>query len=372
MSLREELGETVKFPRWAVAYKYPPEQKSTKLLDILINVGRTGVLTPNAVLEPITLSGTTVSRATLHNQNFIHQMDIRIKDTVIVQKAGEIIPEVVRVVPEKRSGNEIIFEMPLNCPVCGTAVITDQSGVAVRCPNRLCEAQIFRKIVHFVSKEAMDIEGLGPSIVQQLIDESLLKDVSDLYSLNAQKLMNLEGFAQVSANNIVEAIKKSKNAGLDRLIYALGIRNIGQKAAKLLAARFKNIDALMSASAEEIISIEDFGDISANSVVNYFSDENNLELINKLKEYDVCMQYNQKIDDLRFEGKIFVLSGGLDTMTRAQATQLIESFGGKTSSSVSAKTSYLLLGDKPGSKLEKATKLGVKIIDEQQFIEMIK
>ncbi len=372
LSLREELGETVKFPRWAVAYKYPPEQKSTKLLDILINVGRTGVLTPNAVLEPITLSGTTVSRATLHNQNFIHQMDIRIKDTVIVQKAGEIIPEVVRVVPEKRSGNEIIFEMPLNCPVCGTAVITDQSGVAVRCPNRLCEAQIFRKIVHFVSKEAMDIEGLGPSIVQQLIDESLLKDVSDLYSLNAQKLMNLEGFAQVSANNIVEAIKKSKNAGLDRLIYALGIRNIGQKAAKLLAARFKNIDALMSASAEEIISIEDFGDISANSVVNYFSDENNLELINKLKEYDVCMQYNQKIDDLRFEGKIFVLSGGLDTMTRAQATQLIESFGGKTSSSVSAKTSYLLLGDKPGSKLEKATKLGVKIIDEQQFIEMIK
>ena len=372
LSLREELGETVKFPRWAVAYKYPPEQKSTKLLDILINVGRTGVLTPNAVLEPITLSGTTVSRATLHNQNFIHQMDIRIKDTVIVQKAGEIIPEVVRVVPEKRSGNEIIFEMPLNCPVCGTAVITDQSGVAVRCPNRLCEAQIFRKIVHFVSKEAMDIEGLGPSIVQQLIDESLLKDVSDLYSLNAQKLMNLEGFAQVSANNIVEAIEKSKNAGLDRLIYALGIRNIGQKAAKLLAARFKNIDALMSASAEEIISIEDFGDISANSVVNYFSDENNLELINKLKEYDVCMQYNQKIDDLRFEGKIFVLSGGLDTMTRAQATQLIESFGGKTSSSVSAKTSYLLLGDKPGSKLEKATKLGVKIIDEQQFIEMIK
>lgn len=372
LSLREELGETVKFPRWAVAYKYPPEQKSTKLLDILINVGRTGVLTPNAVLEPITLSGTTVSRATLHNQNFIHQMDIRIKDTVIVQKAGEIIPEVVRVVPEKRSGNEIIFEMPLNCPVCGTAVITDQSGVAVRCPNRLCEAQIFRKIVHFVSKEAMDIEGLGPSIVQQLIDESLLKDVSDLYSLNTQKLMNLEGFAQVSANNIVEAIKKSKNAGLDRLIYALGIKNIGQKAAKLLAARFKNIDALMSASAEEIISIEDFGDISANSVVNYFSDENNLELINKLKEYDVCMQYNQKIDDLRFEGKIFVLSGGLDTMTRAQATQLIESFGGKTSSSVSAKTSYLLLGDKPGSKLEKATKLGVKIIDEQQFIEMIK
>lgn len=372
LSVREKLGETVKFPRWAAAYKYPPEQKPTKLLDILINVGRTGVLTPNAVLEPVTLSGTTVSRATLHNQNFIRQMDIRINDTVIVQKAGEIIPEVVRVVTEKRTGSETEFKMPDKCPVCGTAVVTDQSGVAVRCPNRLCGAQIFRKIVHFVSKEAMDIDGLGPSIVQQLIDESLLNDVSDLYLLTADKLMKLEGFAQISANNIVDAINNSKNAGLDRLISALGIRNIGQKAAKLLAARFKNIDALISASKQDIVSIEDFGEISAESVVDYFSDEDNLELIKKLKQYDVCMQYSQKIEDLRFKGLTFVLSGGLDTMTRTEATQLIESFGGKTSSSVSSKTSYLILGDKPGSKLEKAEKLGIEIIDEQRFVEMLK
>lgn len=372
LSLREKLGETVKFPKWAAAYKYPPEQKATKLTDIIINVGRTGVLTPNAVLEPVNLSGTMVSRATLHNQNFIRDMGICINDTVVVQKAGEIIPEVVRVDTSRRDGSQREFVMPSRCPVCNTKVVTDESGIAVRCPNRLCEAQIFRKIVHFVSKEAMDIDGLGPAIVQQLIDASLVKDVSDLYVLKKEQLSELDGFADVSAQNTVDAVEASKSAGLDRVIFALGIRNIGQKASKLLAKRFKNIDALMSASREDISEIEDFGDISANSVIDYFSEQSNIELIEKLKNFGVIMEYSENIQDMRFEGKTFVLSGGLDSMPRTQAAQIIEAFGGKTSSSVSSKTSYLLLGDKPGSKLEKARQLGVKIIDEQQFLEMIK
>lgn len=372
LALRDKLGETVKFPRWAAAYKYPPEQKATKLTDIVINVGRTGVLTPNAVLEPVSLSGTTVSKATLHNQNFIRDMGIMINDTVIVQKAGEIIPEVVRVDTDKRDGSEREFVMPDKCPVCGALVVTDESGIAVRCPNRMCEAQIFRKIVHFASKDAMDIEGLGPAIVQQLIDSLLLKDVADLYTLTQEQLTQLEGFAEVSAKNTVNAIEKSKSAGLDRVIFALGIRNIGQKAAKLLAKHFKSIDNLIAASADEIVEINDFGEISAKSVVNYFADDTNIELVEKLRRCGVAMEFSENIEDLRFEGKTFVLSGGLDSMPRSRAEEIIEAFGGKTSSSVSSKTSYLLLGDKPGSKLEKARKLGVEIIDEQQFLEMIK
>ena len=372
LALRDKLGETVKFPRWAAAYKYPPEQKATKLTDIVINVGRTGVLTPNAVLEPVSLSGTTVSKATLHNQNFIRDMGIMINDTVIVQKAGEIIPEVVRVDTDKRDGSEREFVMPDKCPVCGALVVTDESGIAVRCPNRMCEAQIFRKIVHFASKDAMDIEGLGPAIVQQLIDSLLLKDVADLYTLTQEQLTQLEGFAEVSAKNTVNAIEKSKSAGLDRVIFALGIRNIGQKAAKLLAKHFKSIDNLIAASADEIVEINDFGEISAKSVVDYFADDTNIELVEKLRRCGVAMEFSENIEDLRFEGKTFVLSGGLDSMTRSRAEEIIEAFGGKTSSSVSSKTSYLLLGDKPGSKLEKARKLGVEIIDEQQFLEMIK
>lgn len=372
LALRDKLGETVKFPRWAAAYKYPPEQKATKLTDIVINVGRTGVLTPNAVLEPVSLSGTTVSKATLHNQNFIRDMGIMINDTVIVQKAGEIIPEVVRVDTDKRDGSEREFVMPDKCPVCGALVVTDESGIAVRCPNRMCEAQIFRKIVHFASKDAMDIEGLGPAIVQQLIDSLLLKDVADLYTLTQEQLTQLEGFAEVSAKNTVNAIEKSKFAGLDRVIFALGIRNIGQKAAKLLAKHFKSIDNLIAASADEIVKINDFGEISAKSVVDYFADDTNIELVEKLRRCGVAMEFSENIEDLRFEGKTFVLSGGLDSMPRSRAEEIIEAFGGKTSSSVSSKTSYLLLGDKPGSKLEKARKLGVEIIDEQQFLEMIK
>ncbi len=370
LSARDHLGETVKFPRWAAAYKYPPEQKATKLIDIKVNVGRTGVLTPNAVFEPVVLAGTVVSRATLHNRNFIKDMGIKLGDTVIVQKAGEIIPEVVRVDETKRDGSEREFEMPTVCPVCNTKVVADESGVALRCPNPSCEAKIFRKIVHFASKDAMDIDGLGPAIVQQLIDEKLVNDVADIYLLTAGALSKLDGFADISAQNLVRSIENSKTAGLDRLIYALGIRNIGQKASRLLAKRFKNIDALIGASVDEIVDIDDFGDISAAAVVDFFAEQGNIELIDRLKACGVVTDYSEKLSDNRFEGLTFVLSGGLDSMSRAEAGELIESFGGRTSSSVSSKTNYLLLGDKPGSKLKKAQELGVEIIDEQKFLEM--
>jgi len=372
LSLRDEIGETTKFPKWAVAYKYPPEQKPTVLRDIIISVGRTGVLTPNAVFDTVRLAGTSVSRATLHNRCFIKDLDIRIGDTVIVQKAGEIIPEIVRVDKTKRDGTEKEYVMPTKCPECDTDVIFDESGIMVRCPNPLCEAKIFRKIVHFVSKEAMDIDGLGPSVVDQLIKNNLISDASDLYSLKENDVIGLDGFADVSAVKLIDSIEKSKNAGLDRLLNALGIKNIGQKASKLLAKRFKTIDALISASVEEIVEINDFGDISAKSVVDFFGIQSNVELIEKLKTAGVKTTYDDDGVDDRFAGKIFVLSGGLDSLSRNEASEIIERYGGKTSSSVSAKTSYLLLGDKPGSKADKANKLGIPIIDENEFLEMIK
>ena len=372
LTLRNALGETVKYPKWAVAYKYHPEQKSAKLKDIEINVGRTGVLTPTAVFEPIMLSGTKVSRATLHNRNFIRDLDIKIGDTVIVQKAGEIIPEVVRVDTDKRDGSETEFVMPSVCPVCGRSVTVDASGVAVRCTNPLCDAKVFKQIVHFASKPAMNIDGLGPAIVQQLIDNDLVHDVSDLYLLTSDQLETLEGFARTSADNLVNSINNSKNAGLDHVLVGLGIQNIGEKAAKLLADRFKSIDAILDASIDDITDISDFGEISAACVVDFFALTSNLLLVKKLREYGVSFEYSSHVTDLRFAGKTFVLSGGLDSMTREEASSLIESFGGKTSSSVSSKTSYLLLGDKPGSKLDKANKLGVEVIDETKFLEMIK
>ena len=372
LALRDEIGETTKFPKWAVAYKYPPEQKPTVLRDIIISVGRTGVLTPNAVFDTVKLAGTSVSRATLHNRCFINDLDIRIGDTVIVQKAGEIIPEIVRVDKTKRTGSEKEYSMPSKCPECGTEVVADESGIMVRCPNPLCEAKTFRKIVHFVSKEAMDIDGLGPSVVDQLIRSGLIADVADLYKLKENDLIGLEGFADVSALKLIASIENSKNAGLDRLINALGIKNIGQKASKTLAKHFGNIDSLISASIEEIVSIDDFGDISAKSVIDFFNIQSNIDLIDKLKSLEVKMTYEKNFSDDRFVGKIFVLSGGLDSLSRNEASEIIERLGGKTSSSVSSKTSYLLLGDKPGSKADKANKLGVPIIDEQQFLQMIK
>ncbi len=372
LALRDEIGETTKFPKWAVAYKYPPEQKPTVLRDIVISVGRTGVLTPNAVFDTVRLAGTSVSRATLHNRCFINDLDIRIGDTVIVQKAGEIIPEIVRVDKTKRDGSEKEYIMPSKCPECDADVVADESGIMVRCPNPLCEAKTFRKIVHFVSKEAMDIEGLGPSVVDQLIKAELITDAADLYKLKENDLIGLEGFADISALKLIAAIDNSKEAGLDRLVNALGIKNIGQKASKTLAKHFKNIDSLISASVAEIVSIDDFGDISAKSVIDFFNIQSNIDLIEKLKSVGVKMTYDEEGSDDRFAGKIFVLSGGLDTLSRNEASEIIERLGGKTSSSVSSKTSYLLLGDKPGSKADKANKLGIPIIDEGQFLQMIK
>lgn len=369
---RSELGETEKTPKWAIAYKYPPEQKATKLIDIIVKVGRTGVLTPNAVLEPVHLAGTTVSKATLHNRCFIKDLDIRIGDTVVVQKAGDIIPEIVSVVFSKRKGTEQEFVMPNICPECSSAIVVDESGIMVRCPNPNCEAKIYRKIIHFASKEAMDIDGLGSSVIEHLIEAGLIRDAADLYVLNAQQVLSLDGFAEVSSNKLIESINQSKTAGLDKLINALGIKNIGQKASKLLAKRFKNIDNLISASEDEIAEIEDFGAISAKSVVDFFDDPLNIDIIKRLKANGVVTTYNNEIKDDRFSGMTFVLSGGLDTMSRAETTEIIEKFGGKTSSSVSSKTTYLLLGDKPGSKADKAVKLGIPIIEESKFLEMIK
>lgn len=371
LTSRKTIGETVKFPKWAVAYKYPPEQKPTKLKDIIIKVGRTGVLTPNAVLEPVFLAGTTVSKATLHNINFIKDLDIRIGDTVIVQKAGEIIPEIVRVDKTQRSCDAVPFEMPIVCPVCNTPVLFDESGVSVRCVNSDCPARIHRKLLHFASKEAMDIDGLGTSVADQLVDSGLVNDVSDLYNITTEDLLKLEGFAELSAKNLIDAIENSKKSGLDKLLFGLGIRNIGQKAAKTLAKHFNNIDNLISATYEDVLSLEDFGDIMASSVVDFFSSDDNLSLINRLANAGVYLEFDSDLKDNRFEGKIFVLSGGLDSLSRSEATEIIESFGGKVSSSVSTKTSYLLLGDKPGSKADKAAKLSIPIIEEKDFLDMI-
>lgn len=368
---REKLGSTSKFPRWAAAFKYPPEQKPTRLTDIVINVGRTGVLTPNAVLEPVSLAGTTVSKSTLHNKNFIHDLDIRIGDTVIVQKAGDIIPEIVRVDKSKRTGAEKEFHMPEKCPVCTSSVITDESGIAVRCPNSMCPAQVYRSIVHFATKDAMDIEGLGEAIVNQLIDEGLVTDVSSLYDLTVDKLKNLERFGEKSASNLVNSIEQSKQSGLEHVIFALGIRNVGQRASKLLAKRFKNIEALMQADAQSIAEIDDMGLITANNIVEFFSIERNKKLIEKLKSAGVLMDYTNDVTDDRLSGMTFVLSGGLESMTRDEASEKIEQLGGKTSSSVSSKTSYLVLGDKPGSKAKKAQQLKIPIIDEAEFLNMI-
>lgn len=369
---REVLGETIKVPRWAAAYKYPPEQKPTILRDIIINVGRTGVLTPNAVFDTVSLAGTMVSKATLHNRCFIKDLDIRINDTVIVQKAGDIIPEIVRVDKSKRDGTQKVFEMPTCCPECSTPVVADSSGIMLRCPNPDCDAKIYRKIVHFVSKEAMDIEGLGPSVVNQLIENNLVKDCADLYYLKETDLLALEGFAKTSSVKLIESINKSKNGGLARVINALGIKNIGQKASKQLAKRFNDIDNIINATAEQIVEIEDFGLISAQSVVSFFNEQSNIEIIDKLKAAGVDMTYESEQNDNRFVGMTFVLSGGLESLSRNEASAIIESFGGKTSSSVSAKTSYLLMGDKPGSKAQKAQSLGIPIIYEDEFLQMIK
>lgn len=369
---RTKLGSTAKAPRWAVAYKYPAEQKQTKLLDITIQVGRTGVLTPTAELEPVRIAGSTVSRATLHNIDNITTKDIRIGDTVIIQKAGDIIPEVVEVVKEKRSGEESVYTMPEKCPVCGTKVVREADEAATRCVNPECPAQKIRNIIHFASKDAMDIEGLGPAIIEQLAEQKLVNNPADLYYLKYEDLVEIDRMGIKSANNLIKAIENSKNAGLDRVIFALGIRNIGSKAGKILAEKYKDIDSLSDATEEELTKIEDIGPIMAKSITNFFSSTGAIDIIQKLRFAGVELTYTKKSTDNRFEGMTFVLTGTLPTYSRDEASEIIENFGGKTSSSVSKNTTYVLAGEKAGSKLSKAEQLGVKIINEEEFDSMIK
>lgn len=372
LSMREKLGSTSKFPRWAIAYKYPPEQKETKLLDILVQVGRTGAITPLAVLEPVHVAGTTVSRATLHNQDYIDEKDIRIGDFVIVQKAGDIIPEILEVKKEKRTGDERIFKMPDKCPACGAMVIREEGEAAFRCTGASCPAQIMRNIIHFVSRNAMDIDGLGPAIIEQLLDRNMIKNAADLYYIKASNIEDMDKMGKKSAENLINALEKSKENSLSRLITALGIRFIGEKASKLIAKYAKNMDKLITLTKEELTSIDEIGETMAESVVDYFKEPQNLELIEKLRAAGV--NFEEKIEennDLRFSGMTFVLTGTLESFTRGEASEIIEKFGGKASSGVSKKTTYVLAGSEAGSKLDKANSLGVKVISEDEFKEMI-
>lgn len=368
-SEREQLGSTAKFPKWAVAFKYPPEEKQTEILDIEITVGRTGKLTPTAVLSPVHLAGTTVSRATLHNQDFINEKGVNIGDIVTVRKAGDIIPEVL-CVNEKRSNGSFVY--PERCPSCNEKVVREEGESDIRCINPECPAQLLRNLIHYCSRDAMDIEGLGPSIIETFVNEGMIKTVTDIYRLDKEKIASLDGFQQTSANNIIESVENSKNNDLSKLIFALGIRHIGAKAAKLLSDEFKNIDNLMNASLEAICDIDGFGDIMAKSAFDFFQSESARELIADLKSFGVNTESKTVIKDNRFEGMTFVLTGTLPTYKRSEASKIIESFGGKTSSSVSKKTSYVLSGESSGSKLDKANQLGVPVIDENEFNEMIK
>lgn len=368
-SQRDILGSTAKYPKWAIAFKYPPEEKQTKLLDIEIAVGRTGVLTPTAILESVHLAGTTVSRATLHNQDFINEKGIAIGDVVTVRKAGDIIPEVLCV---NEHNSNSVFKFPDVCPSCGEKVYRDEDEAAIRCINPECPAQLLRNLIHFCSRDAMDIEGLGPAIIETFVDEGLIAKTYDIYNLDFNKILSLEGFKETSANNIINSVNNSKNNDLSKLIFALGIRHIGAKAGKLLADYFKDIDLVMNASVDDILQIDGFGKIMAESVVEFFSSDSTKELIAKLKEAGVNMKSTNVVEDTRFSGMTFVLTGTLPTLKRAEASKIIESFGGKTSSSVSKKTTYVLAGEEAGSKLDKANKLGVQVISEEEFKEMIK
>lgn len=368
-SEREQLGSTAKFPKWAVAFKYPPEEKQTEILDIEITVGRTGKLTPTAVLSPVHLAGTTVSRATLHNQDFINEKGVNIGDIVTVRKAGDIIPEVL-CVNEKRSNGSFVY--PERCPSCNEKVVREEGESDIRCINPECPAQLLRNLIHYCSRDAMDIEGLGPSIIETFVNEGMIKTVTDIYRLDKEKIASLDGFQQTSANNIIDSVNKSKGNDLSKLIFALGIRHIGAKAAKLLSDGFKNIDNLMNASLEAISDIDGFGDIMAKSAFDFFQSESARELIADLKSFGVNTESKTVINDNRFEGMTFVLTGTLPTYKRSEASKIIESFGGKTSSSVSKKTSYVLSGESSGSKLDKANQLGIPVIDENEFNEMIK
>ena len=372
---RENMGYTAKSPRWAIAYKFPAEQKKTKLIDIIVEVGRTGTITPTAILEPVRLAGTTVSRATLHNEDYITEKDIRIGDTVLVQKAGDIIPQVVEVIKEERTGYEIEFKLPDKCPVCSEPTVRLEGEAAVKCINISCPAQIRRGIIHFVSRDAMNIDGLGESIITLLLEKELIKDVADLYYIKKEDVVGLERMVEKSATNLINSIEKSKSNELYRLINGLGIKYIGVKGAKVLAKSFNNIDEIINADINRLINLEEFGEIMANSVVQFFREERNLKVIEKLKQSGVNTENIVDEDDSIekiFEGMKIVLTGTLPTLKRNDAKDMIESRGGKATSSVSKSTTFVLAGEEAGSKLTKANELGIKVIDEEKFLELIK
>ncbi len=371
LAQRDALGSTAKAPRWAVAFKYPPEKKESRVVDIVIQVGRTGVLTPKVIVEPVRLAGTTVSAATLHNQDNIDRLDLRIGDTVLLQKAGEIIPEVLSVNKAKRPDGTVPFVMPGVCPECGSPVVRDDDGVALRCTSPECPAQRLRNIAHFASREAMDIDGLGISVCESLIASGLVNSAADLYYLDAQSVAELDRMGKKSADNLIAAVEKSKSAGLARLLCGFGIRQVGQKAAKVLAAHFESLDALIEADATALTDIPDIGEITAGFITEWFNNPQSMHLIGRLREAGVSFESQEEKHDDRFAGITFVLTGTLEKYTRDEASAIIESFGGKTSSSVSKKTGYVLAGENAGSKLTKAESLGVKIISEQDFAAMI-
>ncbi len=373
LSDRVTVGEGTSTPKWAVAYKYPPEEKETRLISIDIQVGRTGVLTPTANLSPVRLAGTTVSRATLHNAQFISERDIRLGDTVIVRKAGEIIPEIVRSLPERRDGNESVFVMPTHCPSCGREVVRDEcgDGAAIRCQNPSCPAQRARSITHFASKGAMNIDGLGPQVVELLLRNGKICDIADLYTLTVPDIEGLDRMGKKSAENLVSAIRESKSRGLERLLFALGVRQVGEVAAEEIARKMRTLDALFTATREDFLKIKDIGEITATALVEFFSDESTRELCSRLASLGVVTDAVSEERGSLLEGLTFVLTGTLPTMSRDEASALIKQNGGKVSGSVSKKTSYVVAGEEAGSKLTKANELGVTVIDENALLEMI-
>ena len=372
LSQRAALGSTAKFPRWAAAYKYPPEVKPAQVVDIVIQVGRTGVLTPKAVLTPVRLAGTTVTNATLHNQDFITEKDIRIGDTVLVRKAGEIIPEVLSVVEDKRPEGTQPWFLPKTCPVCGAAVERDEDGAHIRCTGAECPAQLLRNLAHFASRDAMDIEGLGIAVVENLVNAQLVKTPGDLYFLNEEDVAQLERMGKRSAKKLLAALEKSKGQDLSRLIYAFGIRQVGQKAGKILAARFQTLENLQNATLEELTAVDDIGEITARNILDWMASPQSRHLIDRLREAGVNMTAAEQGSDRRFEGMTFVLTGALEKFTRDEASEMIETRGGKSSGSVSKKTTYVVAGEAAGSKLRKAQELGIPVLTEEEFLELLK
>lgn len=372
LAQRTQLGSTAKFPRWAAAYKYPPEVKPSKVVDIVVQVGRTGVLTPKAVLEPVRLAGTTVTNATLHNQDFISEKDIRIGDTVLVRKAGEIIPEVLSVVMEQRPQGTSPYFLPQVCPECGAPVARDEDGAHIRCTGAECPAQLLRNLAHFASRDAMDIDGLGIAVVENLVGAGLVKTPGDLYFLQVEDVAKLERMGKKSAQNLIAAIEASKQRDLGRLLYAFGIRQVGQKAGKILAARFQTLEALERATLEELTAVDDIGAITAENILSWFASPQSQHLIARLREAGVNMTAAEQGNDRRFAGMTFVLTGALERFTRDEAAAMIEDRGGKSASSVSKKTTYVVAGEAAGSKLRKAQELGIPVLSEDEFLELLK